>query len=71
MGRLDDIQAALKTFKIQNKLKYIFMTILELAESFKTMTALWRHILQKSGECFFLSLQDLKSNFDGKFDLVQ
>ena len=38
IGRLDDIQTALKHSKtIGKKLKYIFMTILELAESFKTM----------------------------------
>ena len=36
MGRLDDIQAALKPLKKSKKLKYIFMTILGLAESFKT-----------------------------------
>ena len=37
MGRLDDIQAALKPLKKSKKLKYIFMTILGQAESFKTM----------------------------------
>ena len=39
MGRLDDIQTALKTCekKNQKKLKYIFMTILGLVESYKTI----------------------------------
>ena len=37
MGRLDDIQTALNSLKkIRKKLKYIFMTILGLAELFKT-----------------------------------
>ena len=35
MGRLDNIQTALKYFKIsEKKYKYIFMTILGLDESF-------------------------------------
>ena len=34
MGRLDVIQTSLKALKM---LKYIFITILELTESFKTM----------------------------------
>ena len=38
MGCLDDIQTALKPLqKIGNSFKYIFMTILGLADSFKTM----------------------------------
>jgi len=37
MGRLDDIQTALKPLENLKKFKYIFMTILGLAESFKTM----------------------------------
>ena len=38
MSRLVNIQAALKPFeKNRKKLKYIFMPILGLAESFKTM----------------------------------
>ena len=37
MGRLHKIETALKPLKKSKKLKYIFMTILGLAESFKTM----------------------------------
>ena len=37
MGRLDDFEIALKPLKKSEKLEFIFMTILELAESFKTM----------------------------------
>ena len=37
MGRLDDYQTALKPDKNRKKLKYIFMTIVGLAESYKFM----------------------------------
>ena len=37
MGRLDEIQTAQKPLKNWKKLKYIYMTILGIAESFKTM----------------------------------
>ena len=37
MGRLDNIQTAIKPLKKSKKCKYILMTILGLAESFKTM----------------------------------
>ena len=37
MGHLDDIQTALKPLKKRKRLNYIFMTILGLAQYFKTM----------------------------------
>ena len=37
MGRLEDIQAALKPLKKKKKIEYFFMIILGLDESFKTM----------------------------------
>ena len=37
MGCLDDIQTALDPLKKRKKMKYIFTTILGLAESFNTM----------------------------------
>ena len=37
MGRFVDIQPALKPLKNRKKLKYIFMIILGLTESFKSM----------------------------------
>ena len=37
MGRIDDIQTALKPLKKRKKCKYISMIILGLAESFKSM----------------------------------
>ena len=37
MSHLDEIQTAIKHLQDRKKLKHIFMTILELAESFKTM----------------------------------
>ena len=37
MGRLNDIQTALKPLKTGKKFKYIFMIILGLAESFVMM----------------------------------
>ena len=40
MDRLDDIQTALKLFKKWEKFEIHFMTILELAELFKTMNQL-------------------------------
>ena len=39
MDRLDDIQTALKLFKKWEKFEIHFMTILELAELFKTMNS--------------------------------
>ena len=37
MGRLDNIQTALRPLKKLESIRYIFTTILGLAESFKTM----------------------------------
>ena len=37
MGRLDDIQTAIKPLKKSENIEIHFYTILELAESFKTM----------------------------------
>ena len=37
MGCLDEIQTAVKLLKKSEKLKYIFMIILELSGSFKSM----------------------------------
>ena len=41
MGRLDDIQTALKPLKKSEKMKNIFMTFLGRAETFKTMNRVY------------------------------
>ena len=45
MGHLDDIQKALKHFKKFEEIEYIFITILGLAESLKTMNRPNRNVI--------------------------
>ena len=79
MGHLNDIQTALKPLKKKGfrntsiKLKYIFMTILGLAESYKAMNpstrpnrnALWQLILTKISNKIFIQVFNLCYNYLG------
>ena len=60
MDRLDDIQTALKLFKKWEKFEIHFMTILELAELFKTM---YRPGFPDPVGTFFDSLKDRDVKF--------
>ena len=63
MDRLDDIQTALKLFKKWEKFEIHFMTILELAELFKTINWPDPTRLDHNALCRLISQKNIRDRY--------